>query len=120
MQQEQRQPENFEQFLEQLIQLDWARGLTRNDIKAAWPDFPQPVYLRLPDSKRFTSPRAVLHAARIAPSRAEGDFLGAQPGIPTALSLEEGGPPGWGNSPLVTPGGVIDAGSAEDKEEPGL
>ena len=118
MQQEQRQPERFEHLTAQLAQLDWMRGLTRNDIKAAWSDFPQAVYLRLPDSKRFSSPREVLHAARIAPSRAEGDFLGAQPGIPTDLSLEEGGPPGWGNSPLVTPGGTIDAGSAEDKEEP--
>jgi hypothetical protein len=118
MQQEQPKPESFEGLTVQLAQLDWQRGLTRNDIKTAWPDFPQSVYLRLPDSKRFSSPREVLHAARIAPSRAEGDFLGAQPGIPTDLSVEEGGPPGWGDSPLVTPGGTIDAGSAEDKEEP--
>ena len=118
MQQEQRQPESFKQLMEQLVQLNWIPGLTRNDIKAALPDFPQAVYLRLPDSKRFGSPREVMHAARIAPSRAEGDFLGPDPLIPTDLSVEEGGPPGWGNSPLVTPGGVIDAGSAEDKEEP--
>lgn len=117
MQQAQRQSERFEQLMEQLVQLDWARGLTRSDIKAAWPDFPQSVYLCLPDSKRFKSPREVLHVARIAASRAEGDFLGPAPLIPTDLSLEEGGPPGWGNSPLVTPGGMIDAGSAEDREE---
>jgi hypothetical protein len=121
MQQEQPRPGSSEGLTGQLAQLDWQRGLTRNDIKAAWPDFPQSVYLRLPDSKRFGSPREVLHAARVAPSRAEGDFLGAQPVIPTELSVEEGGPPGWGDSPLVTPGGTIDAGSAEDKEalEPG-
>ena len=121
MQQEQPRPESFEGLTAQLqlAQLDWQRGLTRNDIKAAWPAFPQSVYLRLPDSKRFSSPKEVLHAARIAPSRAEGDFLGPDPLIPTALSVEEGGPPGWGDSPLVTPGGTIDAGSAEDKEEPG-
>ena len=118
MQQEQRQPERFEQLIGQLAQIDWARGLTRNDIKAAWPEFPQKVYLHLPDSKRFRSPVEVLRVARIASSRAEGDFLGPAPLIPTDLSLEEGGPPGWGNSPLVTPGGIIDAGSAEDKEEP--
>ena len=118
MQQEQPKPERFEGLTTRLARLDWGRGLTRNDIKTAWPDFPQAVYLRLPDSKRFGSPEEVLHAARIAPSRAEGDFLGAQPGIPTDLSVEEGGPPGWGDSPLVTPGGVIDAGSAEDKAEP--
>src|SRR5579885_3131560 len=114
---QQEQPDNVAGLTAQLAQLDWGRGLTRNDIKAAWPDFPQAVYLRLPDSKRFGSPREMLHAARIAPSRAEGDFLGAQPGIPTDLSVEEGGPPGWGDSPLVTPGGTIDAGSAEDKAE---
>ncbi len=119
MQQDQFHPGTVHQLTAQLALLDWSHGLTRNDIKAAYPDFPQPVYLRLPDSKRFSSPEEVLHAAQIAPSRAEGEFLGPAPDIPANLSIEEGGPPAWGNSPLVTPGGVIDAGSAEDKEEPG-
>ncbi len=102
---------------EQLARLNWGHGLTRNDIKAAYPAFPHALFLRLPDSKRFNSPEEVLHAARIAPSRAEGDFMGAEPDLPSKLSVEEGGPPDWGDSPLVTPGGVIDSGSEEDRDE---
>ncbi len=109
---------NIRALAASLAQLDWSHGLTRNDIKAAYPNFPQQLYLRLPDSKRFSSPQEVLLSARLAPSRAEGDFLGAAPAIPSGLSVEEGGPPGWGESPLVTPGGAIDSGSAEDREEP--
>ncbi|HEY7124801.1 MAG TPA: hypothetical protein VH540_12675 [Ktedonobacterales bacterium] len=102
---------------EHLARIDWAHGLTRNDIKAAYPAFPQALFLRLPDSKRFNSPEEVLHAARTAPSRAEGDFMGAEPDFPSKRSVEEGGPPDWGDSPLVTPGGVIDSGSEEDRGE---
>jgi hypothetical protein len=120
MQQHQHQPHPDEphDLHAQLARLDWTHGLTRNDIKAAYSAFPQPLYLRLPDSKRFNSPEDVLHAARNAPSRAEGDFMGASPDLPATLSVEEGGPPDWGNSPLVTPGGMIDSGSNEDRGEP--
>jgi hypothetical protein len=111
-------PEELRAAALHLAQLDWARGLTRNDIKMAYPGFPQQIYLLLPDSKRFRSPAEVLHAARLAPSRAEGDFLGTAPDIPARLSVEEGGPPAWGASPLVGPGQTIDSGSAEDREEP--
>jgi hypothetical protein len=111
-------PDELRAAAAHLTQLDWKRGLTRNDIKAAYPGFPQHIYLLLPDSKRFHSPQEVLRAARLAPSRAEGDFLGTAPAIPANLSVEEGGPPAWGESPLVTPGGMIDSGSAEDRNEP--
>jgi hypothetical protein len=117
MQDEQYQPDDLTKLIRELRQLHWAHGLTRNEIKASYPHFPQPLYLRLPDSKRFSSPEEVLQAARLAPSRAEGEFLGAAPGIPNNLSVEEGGPPAWGESPLVTPGSTIDSGSAEDREE---
>jgi hypothetical protein len=110
-------PDELRAAADHLTQLDWAHGLTRSDIKTAYPDFPQPIYLRLPDSKRFHSPQEVFHAARLAPSRAEGDFLGTAPMIPANRSVEEGGPPAWGESPLVTPGGMIDSGSAEDRGE---
>jgi hypothetical protein len=112
------QPEELRTHFAHLTQIDWSRGLTRNDIKEKYPDFPQQMYLLLPDSKRFSSPQEVFRAARLAASRAEGDFLGAAPLIPAKRSLEEGGPPAWGDSPLVTPGGFIDSGSAEDREEP--
>ena len=120
MQHRQPQPEEPHDLHAQLSLLDWLHGLTRNDIKAAYPAFPQTLYLRLPDSKRFSSPEEVLHAARTAPSRAEGDFMGANPALPSNLSVEEGGPPDWGNSPLVMPGGIIDSGSEEDKGKPEL
>jgi hypothetical protein len=110
-------PDELRALTTDLAQLNWSHGLTRNDIKAAYPNFPQPLYLRLPDSKRFNAPLDVLRSARLAPSRAEGDFLGLAPDIPSTLSVEEGGPPGWGESPLVTPGGMIDSGSAEDRDE---
>ncbi len=113
-----RTPDDLKGLAARLAQLDWAHGLTRNDIKTAYPDFPQQVYLRLPDSKRFGSPQETLRAASLAANRAEGDFLGAMPDIPARLSVEEGGPPAWGESPLVTPGGAIDSGSAEDRQEP--
>ncbi len=116
--QPQMHPDKLMAMIGRLAQLDWAHGLTRNDIKAAYPDFPQEVYLRLPDSKRFGAPEEVLRAARIAPSRAEGEFLGAAPDIPANLSVEDGGPPAWGEDPLLTPGATIDSGSAEDREEP--
>ncbi len=118
MQPEQHQPDKVYELIAQLARLDWTHSLTRNDIKNSYPAFPQALYLHLPDSQRFGSPQEVIHAARLASSRAEGDFLGSAPDIPAALSVEDGGPPAWGNSPLITPGGVIDAGSAEDKEEP--
>lgn len=117
MQNKHHQSEEFSQMLAQLARLDWARGLTRNDLKASSPNFPHELYLRLPDSKCFHSPAEVLRAAWLAPSRAEGDFLGVSPDVPASRSVEEGGPPAWGNSPLVTPGGTIDSGSAEDREE---
>ncbi|HLW01106.1 MAG TPA: hypothetical protein VKT82_20785 [Ktedonobacterales bacterium] len=112
------QPEELRTLAAQLAQIDWSRGLTRNDIKAVYPDFPQQMYLRLPDSKRFSSAQEMFLAARLAPSRAEGDFLGASPMVPARMSVEEGGPPDWGDSPLVTPGGLVDSGSAEDRQEP--
>ncbi|HEY7350954.1 MAG TPA: hypothetical protein VH599_21775 [Ktedonobacterales bacterium] len=120
MQHQQEQPDDLRTLATNLAYLDWRHGLTRNDIKSAYPGFPQSLYLRLPDSKRFSSPKDVLQSARLAASRAEGDFLGAAPDIPASLSVEEGGPPDWGASPLVTPGGAIDSGSAEDREEPGV
>lgn len=116
----QHHPDELRAIADHLAQLEWAQGLTRNDIKTAYPAFPQPIYLLLPDSKRFQSPAEVFHAARLARSRAEGDFLGATVELPARMSVEEGGPPDWGPSPLVTPGGQIDSGSAEDREEPEL
>jgi hypothetical protein len=100
-----------------LAALPWANGLTRAQIRRRWRALPQGVYLRLPASKHYTSADEVLRDAQIAPSRAEGDFLGPYPDLDVLeeLSLDDGGPPGWGPDPLFTPGTSVDAGSAEDR-----
>ncbi|HEY7984572.1 MAG TPA: hypothetical protein VID73_10420 [Ktedonobacterales bacterium] len=107
-----------------LAELPWAHGLKRAQIRRKWRALPQAIYLRLPDSKRYTSADEVLRDARIAPSRAEGDFLGPYPDLDVLeeLSLDDGGPPAWGPDPLFTPGTRVDSGSAEDRRaaaEPG-
>ncbi len=100
-----------------LQRLDWSKGLTRDQIKREYRDLPLGIYLRLPDSKRYSSATEVLHEAGIAPSRAEGDFLGANPDIPAEDSLGDGGPPDWGEQSGVYPiGASLDSGSAEDTE----
>lgn len=91
-------------------------GLTRDEIRTRYPGLPKPVYLRLPSSKHFINALEVLQEAEIAPSRAEGEFLGANPDLPEAEVIEEGGPPLWGPTPLFTPGGVVHGGSMEDTE----
>jgi hypothetical protein len=108
--------------------LDWSKGLTRDEIKRHYRDLPLGIYLRLPDSKRYTSPAEVLHEAGVAQSRAEGDFLGANPDIPAEESASDGGPPGWGQQSGVyavgasnsggahTAGTTIEGDSAEDRE----
>ena len=100
-----------------LRNLDWHGGLTRDEIQARYRDLPLGIYLRLPASKRYTSPEDVLHEARIAASRAEGEFMGANSDIPEAASIADGGPPGWGDaSGVITPGAILEGGSAEDTE----
>jgi hypothetical protein len=91
-------------------------GLTRDEIRAAYPALPKAVYLRLPSSKHFINMQEVLQEAEIATSRAEGEFLGAHPDLHEAEVIEEGGPPLWGPTPLFTPGGIVHGGSMEDTE----
>jgi hypothetical protein len=95
--------------------LAWREGLTRDQIRRKWRKLPQSIYLRLPSSRRYHSADAVLRDAGIAASRAEGEYLGAAPDVPEIESLDEGGPPAWGPSPLFTPGAAVDGGSAEDR-----
>lgn len=97
--------------------MDWSRGLTRDEIRRRYKELPVGIYLRLPDTKRYSSADDVLREAGIADSRAEGDFLGANPNIPAEESLGDGGPPAWGQQPAVySPGATIDSGSAEDRD----
>jgi hypothetical protein len=109
-----------EQALEAAVALEavpWGDGLTRDQIRVNYRALPQAIYMRLPDSKRFTSAREVLHEAGVAASRAEGEYLGATPDIPAAESVGDGGPPDWGQQPAVYNSSVsIDGGSAEDAE----
>jgi len=102
--------------IQRLGALEWPpEGLTRDQIRRKYRDMPKGLYLRLPSSKRFYSAAEVLYDAEIAPSRAEGDFLGAHPDIPEAESVADGGPPAWGGPPLFNIDGVEDGGSAEDR-----
>jgi hypothetical protein len=99
-----------------LHELDWSRGHTRDMLRQTYPELPLAIYLRLPDSKRFTSAGEVLHEAGLAASRAEGDFMGARPDYPAEQSIADGGPPGWGTDDAVLEGELfIDGGSAEDR-----
>lgn len=100
-----------------LEDLSWTGGLTRDQIARKYRALPPAIYLRLPDSKRYTSANEVLREAGVAASRAEGDFLGANPDIPTEESVGDGGPPDWGVQPAVYSASVsVDGGSAEDSE----
>jgi hypothetical protein len=101
----------------ELAALNWGKGLTRDQIRRKCRRLPEGIYLRLPAKKLYFGPTEVMHDARIAPSRAEGDFLGAAPDLPEEESLDEGGPPAWGPSPLFTPGGTVDGNSAEDRDQ---
>src|SRR5215831_17689671 len=59
----------------QLYDLDWSQGHTRDRLRQIYPELPLAIYLRLPDSKRYTSAGEVLREAGLAASRAEGDFM---------------------------------------------
>ncbi|HEX9037987.1 MAG TPA: hypothetical protein VF808_13465 [Ktedonobacterales bacterium] len=101
-----------------LMDLDFGpRGMTRDQLRRRLKDLPEALYLRLPASRHYFAAADVLRDVGSAPSRAEGDFAGANPDIPEAESVEEGGPPAWGPDPLLTRGGVEDSGSAEDRDE---
>lgn len=105
----------------QLYDLDWNQGHTRDRLRQIYPDLPLAIYLRLPDSKVFTSADEVLHEAGLAASRAEGDFMGARPDYPEEQSIADGGPPGWGTDEAVLDGELtIDGGSAEDRVDSSL
>ena len=97
--------------------LNWAGGLTRDEILRKYRALPLAIYLRLPDSKRYTSVNEVLRETGVAASRAEGEYLGADPDIPAEESVGDGGPPDWGQQPAVYNASVsVDGGSAEDSE----
>lgn len=98
-----------------LMELDFGQeGLTRDQIRKRYRDLPEAIYLRMPSSRHFLNAEEALHDVWEARSRAEGEYLGAQPDIPEAESVDDGGPPAWGGDPLLTQDGIEDGGSAED------
>lgn len=103
----------------QLAALDWGHGLTRNDIRQHLPEFPQVLYLRLPDSKRFAHADDVLRAAANFSLRAEGEFTDVISTPEEVASEREvlawGGPPSYGPEPIFA-GEVENSGSATDTE----
>lgn len=85
-------------------------GLTRHELRARVPQLPEQVYLRLPDSKRFRSVAEILdQTGWQALARADGEFIDSLDAVPAAGATADGGPPAWGNSPLVESAPVIDA-----------
>jgi hypothetical protein len=101
-----------------LLELNYgSNGLTRDQIRKRYRDLPEELYLRLPASRRFHSAEDTLRQAGSSESRAEGDFMGAQPNIPEAESVADGGPPAWGGDPLLTRDAVEDGGSGEDMRD---
>lgn len=109
-------PEDVRLAARALGQLDFGSGLTLTQIRRRYRALPGAIFLRLPDSKRYTSTAEVLHDAGLAASRAEGEYLGAHPDLPEAESLDEGGPPAWGPDPIFTVGGVEQSGSGTDTQ----
>jgi hypothetical protein len=103
-----------------LSRLDWhGGGLNRDEIKARYGALPVGIYLRLPATKKYTSSAEVLHECGLAQARAEGMFEdpNLESEFPEAASVDDGGPPGWGDqSGIYRLGGSVEGGSAEDKE----
>lgn len=80
------------------------QGLTRNDMRAQLSSLPDSIYLHLPDSKRFYNADEVLHEARTAAGRAEGEFIAA--GDDTEDAEADYGPAGYSDSLLIDSGVV--------------
>ena len=101
----------------ELERLDWGEhGLTRQDLQDRLADFPHVLYLQLPASKRFRSAAETLHAIDVEYERADGEFFDNAASLPDERMVrEDGGPPAWGNDPLLA-GGSEESGSATDTE----
>jgi len=84
---------DFASLREQLAQLDWERGLTRDGIRLRWKRMPRQLYLHLPSEKRFVSAEEVVLYVRRALR------LAAEPEMPDKESVADGGPDAWGDSP---------------------
>ena len=109
--------DDLETVMLRLMELEYGdEGLTRDQIRKRYHDLPEAIYLRMPSSRHFLTAEEALRDVQLARSRAEGDFLGAQPDIPAADSVSDGGPPAWGGDPLLTIDAVMDGGSAEDTQ----
>ncbi len=103
----------------ELEQIDWGEhGLTRQDLQDRLPDFPHVLYLHLPASKRFRNAAELIHAIDVDFDRAEGEFFDSAEAatLPDEREVrEDGGPPAWGQDPLLA-GGSEASGSATDTE----
>lgn len=109
--------DDLDMVMLRLMELDYGEdGLTRDQIRKRYRELPEVIYLRMPSSRRFLNAEEAMRDVLDARSRAEGEYLGPQPDIPTADSIGDGGPPAWGGDPLLTVDAVEDGGSAEDTE----
>ena len=109
---------DLQEMRRRLGHLEWGEhGLTRHELRDAWPEFPQEVYLRLPDSKRYTSVDDVLHEAGHSFARAEGEFIAADDETPTDGAVADGGPPAWGPDPIINASGGVNEGGSRPLAE---
>lgn len=109
--------DELETVMLRLMELDYGEdGLSRDQIRKRYHDLPEVIYLRMPSSRHFRTAEEAMRDVLDARSRAEGDYLGADPTIPDQQSVEDGGPPAWGGDPLFTMDGTLEGGSAEDTQ----
>ena len=109
--------DDLETVMLRLMEIDYGEdGLTRVQIRKRYRELPEVIYLRMPSSRHFLNADEAMRDVLDARSRAEGEYLGAQPDIPDADSVGDGGPPAWGGDPLLTVDAVEDGGSAEDTQ----
>ncbi len=109
--------DDLETVMLRLMEIDYGEdGLTRDQIRKRYRELPEVIYLRMPSSRHFVNADEAMRDVLDARSRAEGEYLGAQPDIPDADSVGDGGPPAWGGDPLLKVDAVEDGGSAEDTQ----
>ena len=86
----------------ELEQLDFSRGLTREDVRREMPHLPNEVYLELPASKRYRSAGELVHDAVNAGYRSEGEVTPEDFDMFDSHGAEsDGGPSAWGEDPIV-------------------
>jgi len=103
------------QVRESLNALHWSKGLTRDEIHDAIPDFPSVLYLHLPAAKRMSSSHEV--ATYIATPRAHSGSVEDLSYRAETETERDGGPSAWGHDPIHSAiNGVGESSNAMDTQ----